>query len=102
MIALLADEAAVLVEHPGDAAGHAGAEVVAGTPSTSTAPPVMYSQPWSPTPSTTAIAPGVADGEALAGASGSKQRPAGGSIERDVAEDDVCELARAARPRRGE
>ncbi len=26
-------------------------------PSTTTVPPVMYSQPWSPTPSTTAIAP---------------------------------------------
>ena len=26
-------------------------------PSTSTRPPVMYSQPWSPTPSTTASAP---------------------------------------------
>ncbi|MNC85314.1 hypothetical protein D3C83_09050 [compost metagenome] len=27
------------------------------TPSTTTVPPVMYSQPWSPTPSTTAWAP---------------------------------------------
>ena len=26
-------------------------------PSTTTVPPVMYSQPWSPTPSTTAVAP---------------------------------------------
>ena len=26
-------------------------------PSTTTVPPVMYSQPWSPTPSTTACAP---------------------------------------------
>ena len=26
-------------------------------PSTSTVPPVMYSQPWSPVPSTTAVAP---------------------------------------------
>ena len=26
-------------------------------PSTTTTPPVMYSQPWSPTPSTTALAP---------------------------------------------
>ncbi len=26
-------------------------------PSTATVPPVMYSQPWSPTPSTTAVAP---------------------------------------------
>ena len=26
-------------------------------PSTTTRPPVMYSQPWSPTPSTTALTP---------------------------------------------
>jgi hypothetical protein len=26
-------------------------------PRTTTMPPVMYSQPWSPTPSTTAVAP---------------------------------------------
>ena len=26
-------------------------------PSTTTVPPVMYSQPWSPVPSTTAVAP---------------------------------------------
>ena len=26
-------------------------------PRTTTRPPVMYSQPWSPTPSTTAVAP---------------------------------------------
>ncbi len=26
-------------------------------PSTTTLPPVMYSQPWSPTPSTTAVTP---------------------------------------------
>ncbi len=27
------------------------------SPSTTTVPPVMYSQPWSPVPSTTAVAP---------------------------------------------
>ena len=31
MVALLADEAAVFVEHPCDTAGHAGAEVLTGT-----------------------------------------------------------------------
>ena len=36
-------------------------------PSTTTVPPVMYSQPWSPVPSTTAVAPEVAHREALAG-----------------------------------
>src|SRR6478735_557535 len=40
-------------------------------PSTTTRPPVMYSQPWSPTPSTTALAPG------------------GGAVEHGVADDHV-------------
>ena len=35
-------------------------------PSTTARPPVMYSQPWSPTPSTTAMRAGVAHAEALA------------------------------------
>ena len=50
-------ERAVLVEHIGDAARHAGGEVAAGGPSTTTTPPVMYSQQWSPAPSITAMAP---------------------------------------------
>ena len=51
-------EVAVLVEDIGDAAGHAGGEIAARScRCTTTMPPVMYSQPWSPTPSTTAIAP---------------------------------------------
>jgi hypothetical protein len=50
-------EITVLIQHIGDAAGHAGREVAAGLPRTTTTPPVMYSQPWSPTPSTTATAP---------------------------------------------
>jgi len=37
-------EGAVLVEHIGDAAGHAGGEIAAGLASTTTTPPVMYSQ----------------------------------------------------------
>jgi hypothetical protein len=39
-------------------------------PITTTMPPVMYSQPWSPTPSTTAIAPGIAHAKTLAGHAG--------------------------------
>ncbi len=53
-------EGLVLVEDIGDAAGHAGREVAAGlADTTTTTPPVMYSQPWSPVPSTTATAPGL-------------------------------------------
>ena len=49
---------AVRVEDVGDAAGHAGAEVAAGRRrAPRPRPPVMYSHPWSPTPSTTAVAP---------------------------------------------
>ena len=51
-------EVAALVEHVGDAAGHAGARSCGRCgPSTTTRPPVMYSQPWSPTASTTASTP---------------------------------------------
>src|SRR5213079_3299786 len=40
-----------LVEHVGDAVGHARAEVAPDLPSTTTVPPVMYSQQWLPAPS---------------------------------------------------
>ena len=50
-------ELRVVVEHVGDAAAHPGREVAPVAPITTTRPPVMYSQPWSPTPSTTAEAP---------------------------------------------
>ena len=50
-------EVALLVEDVGDPARHARGEVAPGRPSTTTRPPVMYSQPWSPTPSTTASTP---------------------------------------------
>ena len=54
------------VEHVGDAAGHAGRELRPVAPRITTLPPVMYSQPWSPTPSTTAVGAGVAHAEPLA------------------------------------
>jgi len=50
-------EVAGLVEHVGEAAGHAGREVPARLADDDHAPAVMYSQPWSPAPSTTAKAP---------------------------------------------
>lgn len=46
---------AVLVQHVCHAARHACCGVVADL--SATCPPVMYSQPWSPMPSTTASAP---------------------------------------------
>ncbi len=60
-----------------------------GRPSTTTRPPVMYSQPWSPTPSTTAVDAAVADAEALAGHAAEVDLAAGRAVEGDVADDDV-------------
>ena len=62
-------------------------------------PPVMYSQPWSPTPSTTAEGARVADREALAGEAAEERAPAGRAVERDVADDHVL-LRRERRRRR--
>ena len=50
-------QCAALVEHVGDAAGHARGEVLPDLAQTRTHPPVMYSQPHMPRPSTTAVAP---------------------------------------------
>src|SRR5262245_35019024 len=85
-------------------------------PSTTTRPRVMYSQPWSPTPSTTAVAPllrtqnrspasprrktsggevfhrrgaAVAHAEPLAREPAQEDLAPGGAVQRDVADDDV-------------
>ena len=58
-------------------------------PSTTTRPLVMYSQPWSPRPSTTAVRAGVAHREALAGHAVEERLAAGGAVERHVADQDV-------------
>ena len=42
----------------------------------------MYSQPWSPTPSTTAVRAAVADAEALAGEAAQEDLAAGRAVER--------------------
>ena len=52
-------------------------------------PPVMYSQPLAPQPSTTAVGAGVAHGEALAGLAGGEQLAGGRAIEAGVADDGV-------------
>ena len=54
-------------------------------PSTSTAPPVMYSQPWSPHALDHRGGAAVAHGEALAGGAADEQLPAGRAVERGVA-----------------
>ena len=70
-------------------------------PSTTTRPPVMYSQPWSPTPSTTAWRAAVAHGEALAGDAAEEGLAAGRAVERDVADDDVLLGREASTPAGG-
>ena len=54
-----------------------------------TRPPVMYSQPWSPTPSTTASTPGVAHAEPFADDAAQEDLPAGRAVGDHVAGDDL-------------
>ncbi len=58
-------------------------------PMTTAAPPVMYSQQWSPVPSTTAMRAAVAHAEPLAGPAAEEGLAAGRAVERDVADQDV-------------
>ena len=85
------------VIHEGDAAAHAGREIASRwLPITATTPPVMYSQPWSPTALNHRPGAAVADGRTV------RRRvrvdegtsPSGGSIKGHVADDDVVLRAR--------
>ena len=58
-------------------------------PSTTTTPLVMYSQPWSPTPSTTAVTPLLRTQKRSPASPRTERLAAGGAVERDVADDDV-------------
>src|SRR4026207_2005986 len=71
-------------------------------PITTTLPPVMYSQPWSPTPSTTAVAPLLrtakrspppprveARADPLARQAADVGAAVGRAVQGDVADDDV-------------
>ena len=72
-------------------------------PSTTTRPPVMYSQPWSPTPSTTASAPELRTQNRSPTMPRTKISPDGGAVEDHVAGDDVLlgrERRRRVRPQR--
>ena len=71
-------------------------------PRTTTRPPVMYSQPWSPTPSTTTCGAGVAHAEALAGGAQDEGLAGRRAVERDVAADDVLVGVEAGAARRVE
>src|SRR6185312_9214690 len=89
MIKLLVNEAAVLVENPGEAAGHACSEVEAGCAENyGEATGHVLAAVVAHALDNSQCA-GVADGEALARAACCKERAACGSVERDVAEDDV-------------
>jgi hypothetical protein len=73
MVALLADEAAILVKHPCDATGHTGTEVLAGTAqhqhgATGHVLAAMIAHTFDDGDGAR-----VADGEAFAGTSGGEQ-----------------------------
>ena len=64
-------------------------------------PPVMYSQPLAPQPSTTTGRARIAHGEAFARLAGREQLARGGAVEDGVADDGVVvavELADGRRP----
>jgi hypothetical protein len=63
-------------------------------PSTATVPPVMYSQPWSPVPSTTAEAPELRTQKRSPATPRKKTSPSVAPYKHGVADDDV--LARNA------
>ena len=58
-------------------------------PSTTTRPPVMYSQPWSPTPSTTALTPELRTAKRSPARPRKNARPGGRAVEDGVADDHV-------------
>ena len=57
-------------------------------PMTTTMPPVMYSQPWSPAPSTTAMRAGIAHRETLAGDAAEIAFARDRAVEHGIADDD--------------
>ena len=58
-------------------------------PSTTTRPPVMYSQPWSPTPSTTACTPELRTQNRSPAIAADVRLAAGRAVEGHVADDHV-------------
>src|SRR6185437_820885 len=89
MITLLGNEAAIFIEHPSNAAGHASAEVLAGTAQHEhrTAGHVLAAMVADAFDDRGCA--GVSNGEALAGASGSKQATGSRAVKSDIAEQDM-------------
>ena len=71
-------------------------------PSTTTTPPVMYSPPWSPTPSTTAVAPEWRTANPLPGHAPEVAFAPDGAVEHGVTDEDVVVGIEAALGRRGD
>ena len=67
-------------------------------PRTTTRPPVMYSQPWSPTPSVTTPGAGVADAEPLADPAAEEDLARRGAVGDHVAGDDLLVGLERRRP----
>src|ERR1700759_5456323 len=89
MVALLADKAAVLIEHPGDAARHAGAEVLSGAAQHQDGSAChVFAAVVAHTFNDGGCA-GVAHSETLTSATGGKEAARCSAIERDIAEQDV-------------
>ena len=76
---------------------HAGGEVAAGhAQHDDTVPPVMYSQPWSPTPSTTAVAPELRTQKRSPPTPPEEGLAGDGAVHDGVADDDVFLGVKAA------
>src|SRR5258708_7967227 len=82
-------EVAALVEHVGDAAGHAGAEVAAGAAEDDDAAAGHVFAAVVADALDDGVDAGVADGEALAGHAAEINLAGGGAVEGDVADDHV-------------
>ena len=83
-------EPAVRILDIGDAARHAGGEIAADRRrARRPRPPVIYSQPWSPVPSTTATAPELRTAKRSPATPAKKASPRGRAVEAGIADDDV-------------
>ena len=85
----VAHEAAVFVEDPGEAAGHASSKIEPSSPEDDGEASGHVFASVVADAFDDGQGSGVADGEAFAGAAGGEEGSAGGSVEGDVAEDDV-------------
>ena len=94
-------EVAVVVEHVGDAAAHAGGEVAAGPAEHDDAPAGHVLAAVVADALDDGVGAAVAHGEALAGDAAEEGLAAGRAVERDVADDDVVLGHERRRPSAG-